>query len=375
MRKLLFLKTLALALLLLCSCGGKKGSGDRTLNDSVTFRYAQLLHIYNVGQARLVIIQNPWQPDKELHRYVLIPHDAKAGRLPQGDVVRIPLRRLTVFTSVHCSLLRDIGAIESISGVCDFEYINSPEIINRVHSGKIGNMGNALNPNVELILSRSTDGLLVSPFEQSGYGTLERTGLPLIECADYMEHSPLGRAEWVRFFGMLTGHEREADSLFNQVEKNYNRLCRLAGRAKEKPTLLSDFMNGAAWYVPGGGSTIGRIYQDAGANYLFASRKENGSVRLSFETVYQKGHNADVWFIKYGRAQDFNYRSLLAENPKYGQFKAYRQRRIFGCNTLRVPFYDEEPFHPDRLLSDVIALLHPDLLPDWKPLFFSPLDE
>ncbi len=370
---------LGLTVLLFLSCSGGRGQEDcDAMGDSIAFRYARLIHIYNIGDScRLVVIDNPWSPGKELHRYVLAPQEITISQKiqEQGTVVRIPLEYTTVFTSVHCRLLQDIGALEQISGVCDFEYVQSPEVIRRVREGKIGNMGSALNPNIELILSGHTDGMLVSPFEQSGYGTLERTGIPLIECADYMEPTALGRAEWVRFFGMLFGRERQADSLFHTVESNYKRLCLLVQDAKERPRLLCDQMNGAAWYVPGGQSTIGQLYQDAGADYLFADRKESGSMRLSFETVFSRGHDADIWFVKYSHGADFTYTSFAQDYPKYTRFAPYMNCRIYGCNTFITPFYDEEPFHPDLLLADAIHILHPELLPGHRLYFFHSLAE
>ena len=349
---------LGLTVLLFLSCSGGRGQeGRMAMDDSITFRYAQLIHIYNLPDScRLVVLDNPWSAGKELHRYVLVPRQAKVNDdiLAQGTVVRTPLQRTTVFTSVHCRLLQDIGALDLISGVCDFEYVQSPEVILRVREGRIGNMGSALNPS---------------------YGTLERTGIPLIECADYMEPTALGRAEWVRFFGLLFGRERQADSLFHTVESNYKRLCLLVQDAKERPRLLCDQMNGAAWYVPGGQSTIGQLYQDAGADYLFADRKESGSMRLSFETVFSRGHDADIWFVKYSRGADFTYTTFAQDNPKYTRFAPYKNRRIYGCNTFITPFYDEEPFHPDLLLADAIHILHPDRLPDHQLHFFKPFAE
>ena len=134
-------------------------------------------------------------------------------------------------------------------------------------------------------------------------------------------------------------------------------------------------MNGAAWYVPGGQSTIGQLYQDAGADYLFADRKESGSMRLSFETVFSRGHDADIWFVKYSRGADFTYTTFAQDNPKYTRFAPYKNRRIYGCNTFITPFYDEEPFHPDLLLADAIHILHPDRLPDHQLHFFKPFAE
>lgn len=364
-----------LVVLFLSSCGGVGNHKAASVEeDSVSFKYAKLIHIYKRSDCRIVVVQNPWEPGKVLNRYVLVPRGAKTGRLPEGVVVRVPLNRLTVFTAVHGSLLNDLNALDCVTGACDCKYIQSPELVRRVKSGRIKDMGNALNPNVERILSGLSDGLLVSPFDKSGYGTLERTGIPLIECADYMETSALGRAEWCRFFGMLVGREREADSLFNKVEKNYCRLVSLAATAKKKPTLLCDCMMGAAWFEPGAESTMGKLYMDAGADYLFADKKDKGGVRLSFETVYNRARNADVWLLKYGRAQDYTYATFKEDNAKYADFAAFKNRRIYGCNTFFVPFYDCEPFHPDVFLADAIKIFHPELLPRHQLVFFKPLE-
>ena len=372
MHKYTFFLYLLLACLL-AACGGSGRDAKVESSDSITFKYAKLIHIYNHKNYKVVIVNNPWKTDEVLHRYILVAKGEHVNSLPEGTVVRTPLQRLTVFTSVHVGLMDEIGAVGNVSGVCDFEYIRSKHIISLVKAGKITNMGSALSPNVELILSGHTDGMLVSPFDKSGYGTLERTDIPLIECADYMEKSALGRAEWMRFFGMLVNREKTTDSMFESVERRYLGLIHKVANAKGRPTLLSDCLNGAAWYVPGGESTIGKIYQDAGADYLFAHNKENGSVRLSFETVYQKAHNAAFWFIKYGRPQDYSYENLKKDDPRYASFSAFKNRHIYGCNTLLVPFYDEEPFHPDVLLSDVVSILHPEVLPNYKRHFFKPL--
>lgn len=375
MRFLQHLLLLFLASVTLCACGEKSHRGEQPFDDSIPLRHARLLHIYRSGAAHVVVIDNPWKQGEVLHRYVLLPKNAQAGNLPQGDLIRTPLRRLTVFSSVHASLLSDMGALQSMIGVCDLEYIHSKAVIDAVRSGRIKNMGNALNPNVELMLNGHTDGLWVSPFEQSGYGTLERTGLPLIECADYMELSPLGRAEWIRFYGLLIGREKQADSLFRQVETNYNRLKNMAEKARRRPSVMIDLMNGAAWYVPGGNSTIGRIFQDAGADYLFRDYRQSGSVRLNFESVLKRAEHAAFWFIKYGRTQDHTYGSLKQENDKYTRFLPFRQKHIYGCNTFVVPFYEQEPFHPDLYLADIIHILHPELLPHHQQRFFKALNE
>lgn len=359
---------------LFCSCG------NRTTHlcddwDTIPQKYAQLLHVYKKDSIRLIVVENPWKRGSELHRYILAPHNVEIKEdVSHATVIRVPLQRLCAFTVVHCHLLCELNASSHIAGLCEAEFVQSPLVKEHLRKGDFVDMGNSLHPNVERILMGKCDGLLVSPFEESGYGVLERAGIPLIECADYMETSALGRAEWMRFFGMLVGKEHEADSLFESVESNYNALCSLPKSSSEKnPKLLCDMMNGAAWFVPGGKSTLGRLYCDAGADYPFADNEQNGSLRLSYETVLQHSADADVWLIKYGRSEDYTYASLLSEQARYAQFKPFREHHVYGCNTSHVPFFDEEPFHPDYLLSDAIKIFHPALLPDWEMRYFTPI--
>ena len=194
-----------------------------------------------------------------------------------------------------------------------------------------------------------------------------------MQCADYLETSALGRAEWMRFFGRLVGAETQADSLFSDISERYDSLRQAVASTTERPSLLCDTKQGTAWYTPGGKSYLGQLYADAGANYLFADRPESGSAALSAETVLARGHEADVWLIKYGAANDLSYTQLATDYAPYKGLRPWQERHIWGCNTLRIPFYEEAPFHPDRLLQDIVKILHPSLLPHHRLRYYSPL--
>ena len=188
-----------------------------------------------------------------------------------------------------------------------------------------------------------------------------------------METSALGRAEWVKFFGLLFGKGQAADSIFRQVEDRYQSLTRQVRTLRQRPSLLVETKQGGVWYIPGGKSTMGEIYQSAGANYLFSYLNKSGSVALSFETIYTKARNAAFWLIKYGDTTPLSYQRLKASYTHYSAFKAFRQHNIYACNTIQKSFYEETPFHPERLLEDLIALFHPQLLPDHQLRYFEPL--
>lgn len=356
----IMLQIFVLASLLSCK-GGSTNSFEG--GDTVTLKYAKHLKLVKHEGFTVAILENPWDKGKVLHTYIIVPKDNKLpSRLPEGTVVRTPLTRAVATTSVHCSLIMELGKKESIRGICDLKYINIPWIKNQNAANKIADCGSSIAPNIEKIIEADADAILISPFQNSGgYGRLEEWGNPIIEVADYMETSALGRAEWIKFYGMLFGAENEADSIFNKVEANYNRLKQIAGASPKGKSVLFDKITGSVWYVPGGGSTLGQIVQDANSGYAFKDDKSSGSLSLSAETILSKASNSDVWLIRYNTQQDDTYASLLNENNIYSLFKAFKDKQIYGCNTGKTTFYEDTPFHPDLLLRDIIIITHPEL--------------
>ena len=355
---------LMLSVLLLSACGGRsKTSSVIEAEETIPLRYAENLSLSATEDYTIARLRNPWDTTRILHTYVLVDKEKSLpADLPEGTLVRTPLSKAVVYSSVHCGLLNQIGALKSIGGVCDLKYIKLQEVQDGCRTGSIADVGNGMNPDIEKIIDLHPDAIMLSPFENSGgYGRVEKLNIPIIECADYMETSALGRAEWMRFYGLLFGEAQKADSLFAEVEKNYHELKALVAPLSSAPSVISELKNGSAWYVPGGKSTSARIYADAGANYVFADDEHSGSVPLAFETVFDKGQNADFWLIKYNQAIDKTYSELKRDYAPYAGFRAFKERNIYGCNTGKVDFYEDSPFHPDRLLKDLIKIFHPTL--------------
>lgn len=365
-------------LALLSSCGGKsKTASVIEAEETISLRYAENLSLSATEDYTIARLRNPWDTTRILHTYVLVDKEKSLpADLPEGTLVRTPLSKAVVYSSVHCGLLNQIGALKSIGGVCDLKYIKLQEVQDGCRTGSIADVGNGMNPDIEKIIDLHPDAIMLSPFENSGgYGRVEKLNIPIIECADYMETSALGRAEWMRFYGLLFGEAQKADSLFAEVEKNYNELKALVAPLSYAPSVISELKNGSAWYVPGGKSTSARIYADAGANYVFADDEHSGSVPLVFETVFDKGQNADFWLIKYNQAIDKTYKELEQDYAPYTGFRAFKERNIYGCNTGKVDFYEDSPFHPDRLLKDLIKIFHPTLLEGYELKYFTKLAE
>jgi len=344
-----------------CQCG-------RTESDFSTdgaLEYSRYLTISELDSCTVVEVLNPWKEGSILHRYILVPHGSHPAGRQEGTVIPVPVERMVIYTGVHACMMEELGCLNKIKGVCEPEYIFSAEIRERVKDSTITDLGNSFSPDIEKIMALNPDVIITSPFENSGYGAAEKLNVPIVEGADYMENLPLGRTEWLKFFGLLTGKGREADSIFRRTEDRYLEYCRKASTITgEKPSVISERKYGGSWGVAGCDSYIATLFRDAGGDYLFEDVPGTGSVKMSFEKVLERGVHADVWFIKYASQTPITYDDLRSEYPPYEEFDAFREKHIFACNTLSTPYYRDITLHPDSILEDMIRILHPSLLPE-----------
>lgn len=390
----------ALLALAITSCqGGKTGAGDGDGGDTVKMKYAQLLtivkhggeHAEHDGEYAEVTIANPWKEGTLLHRYILVPKGEEgnktvarlamqrsAGARCVTDTVRTPVENSAVFTSPHCQLLYELGCGQAIRGVCDLDYINIPDVKKRAasagnhgSSSAIADCGSSMAPDIERIIALKPETIQVSPFENSGgYGKLDKLHIPLIEVADYMEASPLGRAEWMKFYGMLFEKsdakdskagifQSKADSLFAKIEKEYLNLKAAAKKLPAGLSVLTERKTGSVWYVPGGQSTIGILLKDANARYIFSEDQHSGSLAMSPEQILAKAKNIDVWAFKYFGGKPLSRSQLLQEYAGYKSLAAFGSSRIYQVDTSREPYFEITSFHPEVLLREFILLSHP----------------
>ena len=413
-----------LALLVLTACqGGKTTAGEAEEGDTLKMKYAKLLTIVKHGekgtaslnndaedaeyQYAEVNVANPWKAGTLLHRYILIPKgkegDETVARLAlqrtsgmgcTTDTVRTPVERSAVFIAPHCQLMYELGCQQAIRGVCDLDYINIPDVkkraalsrntaarkasVGNVSAGKasVGNSildcGSSMAPDIERIIALKPEAILLSPFENSGgYGKLDKLHVPIIEAADYMESSPLGRAEWMKFYGMLfkkdgnapktalaASCEPKADSLFAKIEKEYLKLKAEAAGYPKGLSILTERKTGNVWYVPGGQSTIGILLKDANARYIFEDDEHSGSLAMSPEQILAKGKQVDVWAFKYFGGAPLSQAQLLQEYDGYKALAAFNRGNIYQVDTSTVPYFELTSFHPELLLREFIILAH-----------------
>lgn len=419
MKKLYILLCGATAALLMAACqGGKTAAADAEAGDTLEMKYAKLLTIVKHGdgeessdaaegidyQYAEAIIANPWKAGTMLHRYILIPKGKEgdktvamlARRRSTGarcttDTVRTPVERSAVFIAPHCQLMYELGCQQAIRGVCDLDYINIPDVKKRAASagnaaaGKasagnaaagnsIVDCGSSMAPDIERIIALKPEAILLSPFENSGgYGKLDKLHIPIIEAADYMESSPLGRAEWMKFYGMLfkkdgnapktalaASCEPKADSLFAKIEKEYLKLKAEAAGYPKGLSILTERKTGNVWYVPGGQSTIGILLKDANARYIFEDDQHSGSLSMSPEQIIAKGNQVDVWAFKYFGGNALTKQDLLAEYQGYQALKAFQTGTVYETDTSCEPYFELTSFHPEILLREFIILSHPE---------------
>jgi len=208
---------------------------------------------------------------------------------------------------------------------------------------------------VERVIASKPDLLLLSAYEGADTEKFKRLGIPVVECTDFLEASPLARAEWMRYFGRLWGVGEKADSLFREVEKNYK--AQTANPTEqENCTAFFDTLYGDLWYQPAPQSTLGMMIYDAGGKIPFESEQEGGSLALSAEQVLIQAKDADFWIIRAYGNEPLTLNSLAKLNPVYSQFKAFREDNVFVCSTDKTRYFEETPFRPDWLLADFKAI-------------------
>ncbi len=370
-----FLPMIVLPFIASCVNGSTSVATDSDTETGLS--YATNLKISRHDGYDLAIIRNPWDTTRILHTYILVPDSVEYDKssFPAGTVVRVPVKNAVVYSAVHIGLFDELGASDAVKGVCDTDYLTDSVIKSRIKNGYVVDCGKSTSPSIEKIISLQPDAIFLSPYENSGsYGKLAQTGIAVIECADYMESTPLGRAEWMKFFGLLTGKVHVADSLFNAVESEYNAVKELVSQTTDRPGVLTDMMYGSVWFVPGRKSGMSHFITDAGGRNAFDSYDSDGTVSLSAEKVLVEAGDADVWLIRYFQDNELTRSQLEKENPIYGKFAAFSNNNVYGCNTSRTDYYDRIPFHPEILLKDLVGVIHPELRSDSvKPLYFHKL--
>ena len=382
------MKCIFISLLLLCSSlfvcchsqSPKQSAATETFPPEISVRQADIRYAegfkldYRQGYI-LLRIQDPQSPNSSEYCFAL-RQKGTTPPIPTGVTpLDLPINRFICMTSLQLSNFIRLKATEKVVGISSTRFLKNKKIRQQMAEGKTQKIGIEGNFDPEIIMSLAPDVILISPFKQGGYDAMKEVDIPLIPHLGYKETTPLGQAEWIKLIGLLTGKEKEASEIFNGIENRYNTLKKRTANLQSRPVVLSGEIHGGTWYAVGGRSFLAQVFQDAGADYFLKDDLRSGGIHLDFETVYNQADRADYWRILNSFPGNYSYEALKAQDARYADFRAFRQKGVIYCNMREKAYYEEMPMEPDVLLSDFIKVFHPELLPDYAPVYYNLLKE
>ncbi len=370
-----------LLLLVILVSGCKREDNANTLSKPAAtnqIRQAKGLEIYGYQGYSIVKISNPWPKATKEYTYVLQQKNAVIpDSLKTFPVIPVPIRTIVVTSTTHIPSLEMLGEENTLVGFPSLDLISSEKIRTRIESGKIKELGNNQNLNTEVLIDLQPDLIVGFGIDNNNptLDNLQKNGLQIMLNGDWNEQSPLGKAEWIKFFGALYNKEDLAEKLFANIEKEYQTTLALAQKAASKPTVVQGAIYENQWYLPHGNSWGSVFIRDAGGKYIWSESQGTGSLSLPFETVLEKAGEADFWI---GPAQFTSLKAMTTDNPHYSQFNAYRNKKVYSFSNKKgktggLIFYELAPNRPDLVLKDMLKILHPELLPDYQLYFFEQL--
>ncbi|MBD3723426.1 MAG: ABC transporter substrate-binding protein [Flavobacteriaceae bacterium] len=340
---------------------------------------AEGISIAKYSNFSIVTIKNIFPEAVENYSYVL---HKKGVQIPDSlkklTSIEVPVKKIIVTSTTHIPSIEMLNMENSIIAFPNTNYISSEKTRQLINSGKIREIGNNQSLNTEVILDLQPDVMV--GFSVDGdmktYKNLERLGQKIILNSDWTEKTPLGKAEWIKFFGALYDKDVEAEKIYSQIKNDYNQAKQLATNSKTLPTIMAGSIYEDQWFLPQGDSWAAYFLNEAHSNYLWKDSKGTGSLSLSFESVLDKAKDADFWI---GPGQFTSIEEILNSNPNYSHFKAVREKNVYSFSSKKgvtggVIYYELAPNRPDLVLKDLIKILHPEVLPNYELYFFEKLD-
>ncbi|PWG05104.1 ABC transporter substrate-binding protein [Polaribacter aquimarinus] len=341
-----------------------------------TIKYAKGFDIVVENGIKKLIIKSAYQNSDKISEYIIFEKQKNTIRHKKQNEIGIPTKHIVVTSTTHIPMVELLNEEKSIIGFPYSKYVSSEKTRALIDNGSIKEIGKESSLNTEILLALQPElivGYSVSSADKS-LSTLQKSGINVIYNGDWLEETPLGRAEWIKFFGVLFDKEKQADSIFKSIETNYLDAKQIALQSTKKPTILSGaIMSKDIWNLPAGDSFVAQFLKDANLDYLWKDSTGKGSLSLSFESVFDKGANADFWIAPgYFSSKE----QLLNSNELYNQFKAFKKNQIYTPSTKKgktggVIYYELAPTRPDLVLKDIIKITNPDLLPNYQLTFFE----
>jgi iron complex transport system substrate-binding protein len=368
-------------LVLSCKTDPKIPTSKNQQGNELELKYAEGFSIKKTNSKQILTISNPWPDANQDYHFTLIPEsydDISLDRDEFGTVIFTPIQKIVVTSTTHIPALELLGVEQTLVGFPGTDYVSSEKTRARIDNGSVRELGKNEGINTEVLLELRPDIVVAFGIDgtNSSMKTIEKSGIPVIYNGDWVEKSPLAKAEWIKFFGALYHKEKEAIRIFNQIEHDYIAAKTIASKATSKPTVLCGAMHKDVWYLPNGSSPEAQFLNDANTNYIWSDTKSAGSLALSFEAVFEKAKDAQLWF---NPSYYTSYNDLEASNAHYAEFDAFMNKNIYTFSnstgkTGGVLYYEMGISRPDLVLKDMIKLCHPELLPDYETTFFKPLN-
>lgn len=371
MKKYINLFFIIILTIAISSCGNRKASLSQHSEDGkqVALAHAKLFQIEKTNEVTQLSIHKKNEADAT-ETFHLVKNDADLKQFT--NAIKVPCKRIVCLSSTQLSYFFALDDIDEIVAINSSRYLRHEGMKALVESGKVKRIGKEGNFNLEMVAALNPDVIFVSPFKVGGFDMLRNLGIPLVPMAAYNEETPLGRAEWVKMLSLFVGQEIKADSVFRRIENRYTELKTLTKIVVKRPTVFSGKMRSGNWYVPGGNSFYAHYFRDAGADYIIKDNKQ-GAYPVDFETIYSKASECDFWRIIHPEKSGLTLQDLAAQDSRYADFKAFKEKNVLLCNIREKPYYEQAGMKPDVLLADYIHYFHPELLPNHKPYFYQRL--
>lgn len=373
---------LLLAILHCMGCRNKKEAEKKeSLREAAKVIHAAGFKIEDTGSFTVITVTNPWPNAKKPFTYALVPREKLSVITFPKDaydaVIPTPINSLVVTSTTHIPALESLESMSKLVGFPNTKYISSMPARKLISTGEIKDLGKDQSLNTEIVLDLQPDvviGFAINS-DNSSYDILQKAGIPVLYNGDWTEQTPLGKAEWIKFFGAILGKQEQATEVFDDIKTSYREVVDLANSAARKPTVLSGSLFKDVWYLPAGESWAAQFLAEANSQYLWSQTKGVGSLSLSLETVVDQGQAADFWISP---GSYTTYEELALANSHYTQFHAFKTRQVYGFAATAGPtggllYYELAPQRPDLVLKDLVHIFHPELLPDHRPFFFKPL--
>ncbi len=355
-----------------CFNGEKSKHKEKGILSKLNLSYAKGFKIENGKGRSYLSILDVHDSTKVLNEFTLETKECSADK--DMNTIHIPCKRIICLSSTQLAYLIDLDALGNIVGINSSRHLFNKQINNEVSTGRIVKVGKEGDFNTELIAKLNPDVIFVSPFKTGGYDVLKNMGIPLVPMGAYAEETPLGRAEWIKMMAAFVGKMDVADSLFKGIASRYEKLKKLANAVHNRPTVFSGKMKAGTWYVAGGDSFFAHYFRDAGADYVIKDDR-TGAEPMDYETIYSKAYDADFWRVLTSSPMGFGKKLLKMEDERYATFKAFETGNVLVCNLQQIPYREESCIRPDVILEDYISHFHPDLLPGYKPVFWTKIKE